>query len=219
MTDYFIALLIIFLLWLLFLVSDKNKIRTILTSFLIAPFVIIDILLVPAYWNPETFADIPVGVEGFIFTFFISGICLSLANRFAIAQPKLHSARLYPAILAAMVFSFFAIFSSLAVHLKLFLIMGLSGILLLGEQNIKTFSILKIILSFTTLYTLAFNIWLFFAPSAIEWWNPNNTTGIYVIKMPIEEMLFAICFAIFISTAHIFGRIYKESVIKSSPNS
>jgi hypothetical protein len=79
MYAYSIAVVLTFFIWLLlFLVNKTTRREMLVIGMLITPFVVLDTLTVPNYWEPITIFNLPVGIEGFLFTFFMAGIAAVL---------------------------------------------------------------------------------------------------------------------------------------------
>lgn len=67
--------LISFALWLFLYLRRKDLRQMMLVmSFCAMPLAVFDLVFVPAYWVPITLFNIPVGIEGFLFSFSVGGV-------------------------------------------------------------------------------------------------------------------------------------------------
>lgn len=213
MTDafpYWLAIFITGTIWFILFFFNKVLRREMLaTSFLITPFVFIDYFTTPNYWSPKTIGNIPVGLEAFIFTFFLAGIAgviyeiifhkQIVKRKF---QLKLSNLLIFmPALVLA-----FVIFSSFNINVIFFIIFSLlfmAATIILLKKNLFNNAVLSA-LTFGLLYFLVFNFWQVLVPQSLGWWNLNNLSGILLGRIPLEELAFAISFGAFTGPLYEF---------------
>jgi hypothetical protein len=168
---------------------------------LLAPFAVLDVITVPVYWSPITLFNFPVGIEGFLFTFFITGIASSLydiskprQNAVVKLQAKLLLPLMVPAIYTLLVVLYFKLNP-----IYLFIIGFLSmGMVIVCIRKDLFWGALRSSVLFGILYISVFTIWLLLIPSNIDWWNSVNLSGLHVGLVPFEEVLFAFSLGVFV---------------------
>ncbi len=200
---YILVLFLTGSLWTLFFFIFKNLRRElILTSLFIAPLVFIDYFATPGYWTPVTMFNIPVGIEGVIFTFFIAGIASIIfeivsSRKLNRKKPKIEVKKtlyfIVPGIIALI--SWMILGFNFIYLVILFLILG-SLLINYFRRDLILNSIVSAFV-FTCIYVVFFSIWIYLAPHAIYWWNAINLSGIRLGVVPIEEVLFALSFGSF----------------------
>lgn len=169
---------------------------------LAAPLALFDILYVPSYWLPKTLFDIPIGIEGFIFSFEIGALATGL-----FAYSKRHSYRkgrakfdlklFMPfAVVLPVAFAFNAIFPvNIAIGMYVGLIAGIVCILYLRKDLLKN-TLIGMSL-FGVIYFLAILIWANLFPYTTEWFTVNNLPRIFIYNVPLYEIIFGFLFAAF----------------------
>ena len=76
---YFWINIVAGVVWLiLFLLRKDLRREIVVMSFIATPLAILDVFFVPGYWRPQTFMNIPVGIEGLIGSFEIGGIAAAI---------------------------------------------------------------------------------------------------------------------------------------------
>jgi len=196
MMEYWIAVLITSLVWCaIFILLPRNRKEMLITALLLTPSVIVDVITVPEYWSPKTTFNIPVGIEAFFFTFFISGIAAVCAKLIlGESKKKLVKFQLKKLVYfsPALVISFFTwqIFKFNGM-IAVILCMALVNVTMLFSRKdlIRNFLYSSII--FSILYVAAYCLWLLICPECKDWWNKDEIIG-YAWVMPYEEIFFAL---------------------------
>lgn len=161
--------------------------------------VTLDYFLIPEYWTPQTLFNLPVGIEGYVFTLLIALVSMSiwvLLTNTSLEKPTLFIifqkfAILIPVILIILIPAFNFV--------KLYLAMLAAGLILHVAYRTNPNTVIKHLFIFVFIYFAAINLWLALVPNGINWFNFANLSGILVIKAPLEEIIFAGCFAILTS--------------------
>lgn len=198
---YFIGGIILGIVWLVLLLLRKNLRKEIVFgSILGLPFGLSEFLFVPEYWNPPSLFDLihrlGFGIESFMFAFFTSGIASVLYEtlfhkglRKINANYKTH---ILPYALAISIFLFLeVIFPSKSIYSLIFSFLLAAVIIIIKRPDL----LLEIIISglaFGVLYFLLFLVFNQLLPNFIATtYTLKNFAGIYIMGIPIEEVLFA----------------------------
>lgn len=202
--------LIILALWAAIYVA-KRDFRPIMlpVSLLTMLFGLTEPLFVPEYWSPPSLFDLAektgFDIESFIFSFAIGGIGAVLYNLVfpTVVVPLDETEKKH----ARHSFHLFALFVPYAVFPLLAFATGLNhiycGIIALFAGALGTIycrpdltrKILVGGLLFTVLYFLYFGSILIFFPDYIKtYWNLDAISNLFILGIPIEELLFAFSF-------------------------
>ena len=185
------------------------------------PFGLTEPLFVPEYWNPPSLFNLAsttgFDIESLIFSFAIGGIGAVLYESFfkikhrKMTQRERHSKRHRFHMLAltspVIVFLFLFFFTNINPIYSASIAMFTGGIAaILCRPNLKQ----KIIISgiiFLLLYFLFFLFFNLIYPYAVtEFWNLSAISGILILGVPIEELMFGFTFGMIWSSLyeHIF---------------
>ncbi len=218
---YLIGSLVLLVVWIgLFLARPKLRKKVLLVSSLTAPLGLTEPFFIPAYWEPLTLFDLArryrVDIESIIFSFAVGGIAAVIYEFISGAREKRLAHRVQHQVHHQ--FHTLAVLSPIAVFAFFFLltpinpiysaIIGLTfGALATGWCRPDLIpSIKKGALLFSGLYFVIFLItfvWLF--PSYVEMvWKLSSLTGILVVGVPLEEILFAV------ALGAMWGSIYEH---------
>ncbi len=227
--EWLVFSLILLGIWLVIFLSNKIvRKEMFLVSLWTMPFGLTEPLFVPEYWNPPSLFNLAArtgfDIESLIFSFAIGGIgSVIYETIFKIKHEKMtkhemHSKRHR--------FHLLALFSPIIIFLILFFLTNLNPIysssiamffggisMMLCRQDLKK----KIFVGgflFLSLYLIFFLSFNFVYPYAVEsFWNLSAISGILVLGIPLEELIFAFGFGIFWSGVyeHIKWNRIKES--------
>ena len=210
---YLGAAVLIFLVWLIFFLRRKDLHREMLTmSLLAAPLGFFDLWAVPLYWTPVTLGNIPVGVEGIIYSFCLGGITAVLYTEIARKTPvhmrKYHKSVSLLVLTAALVVLAILAFSRVVnpvIVLYAALLTGL-GVALFFRKDLVRGTIFGA-LSFGLLYFIVLKVWITLFPGVIHWFHFAGLPMIYIWGVPLYEILFGTLFAALWGNAYelIFG--------------
>jgi len=225
MNPWLISSLALFAVWLLIFLLNKNLRRKMIFGSLITmPLGLTEPLFVPEYWNPPSLFNLAAttgfDIESFIFTFSIGGIAVVLYEIFFKAKHKkiskyeMHGKRHR--------FHLLALLSPVIVFLALYLLTNLnpiySGIIamftggfaaVLCRPDLKT-KVLAGGFLFLLLYFAGFLIFNFLYGKGVEQiWNLSAISGILILGIPIEELLFALSFGMMWSSIYEHIKWYK----------
>lgn len=158
-----------------------------------------EFLFIPAYWNPRTLFDLaPFEIEGFILMFFVGGIASVLYDElFRKREVKdfkrhyLHYAilLLMPAsLLVTMVLFDF----NVAYHFSIAMFAGAVGISIIRRDLLRESFLGG--LAFVFVYFLVIKTVFLLFPTGLQYWNIASLSHIFVLGIPIEELLLAFTF-------------------------
>jgi len=217
---YLTAALIFIAVWIVLFVLRKDLRREMIVMSLIAtPLGLFDIIAVPLYWQPQTLFNIPVGIEGLVYSFALGGITSVLYAE--IAHKRFQHIHKYHKgaaliVLAATAAIFLPLALEKVIHpaiiIYIILLTGLGVMLYLRKDLVK--SSLIGAFSFGILYFILIKTWLTIYPAAAEWFIFKGLPQVHLLGVPLWELLFGIIFAAYWGNVYqlIFGyRLVKKS--------
>lgn len=171
------------------------------------PLALSDIFYVPQYWRPETLGNVPVGIEGFLFSFEAAGICtviypavfqMHLRPDPSVETFPLRKLAARPILIAVLPLPVSALVSGV-LHTNLE--WGLYAGLLASTALTATVrpDLLKPQLlaaaTFLPLYAAALVTWIAVFPTVHEWFTLWRMPHWYLLGAPLEEIVFGCLFA------------------------
>lgn len=223
--EWFIFSFLLLIIWfIIFILRKTTRKEMFIVSLFTMPFGLTEPLFVPEYWNPPSLFNlasiIGFDIESLIFSFAIGGIGAVLYESFIKTRHKkmgrreMHSSRHRYHLLA--------LFSSIIIFLLLWFLTDLNPIysaslsMLIGgiaamfcRPDLKK----KILMGGILFLVLYFVFFLFFSliyPNAIEqFWNLSVLSGILILNVPLEELIFAFTFGLMWSSIYEHIKWYK----------
>ena len=214
--------LILLSIWLLiWIISYKSRKEMFWVSFFTMPFGLIEPLFVPEYWNPPSLFDLAAktgfDIESIIFSFAIGGIgaviyeTIFKVKHKKMSRHEMHSKRHRFHLLAltspVIIFLPLLFFTKLNPIYSASIAMFIGGIAaILCRPDLKR----KILVGgviFLALYFIFFMLFNLAYPGLVlEIWNLLAISGILIIGVPLEELMFAFTFGMLWSSIyeHIF---------------
>ncbi len=220
---YLTGCLILFAIWLLIFWRRKDLRREMLwASCLGLPFGIVDYFLVPEYWHPDSLFGLMkvygAGLESFFFLFVMAGIASvayqSLHKRRSlrrISGEKKRGRHLGLLLLVALVYVLASVLSpAKSVY---YLMMG-GGLGALATSYYRP-DLRKQMFASAFLFSLVyFAVFVFlnliFKGWVQEFYNLNNTWGILILGVPLEEIGVAFFAGSFWSTLYEYTKSYRD---------
>jgi len=200
--SYLVRVLIFGVAWLACYFLGKSYRAEIRWGTLIsAPMALTSILFVPQYWTPPSLFDldqrIRVGIEDVLWAAAVGGIASAVAEillkeRLSALRKGVRKRHFVPFVVVVVVFIVLQLLhpGKTIYNTIIAFAIGAAVIAVLRSDLIPT--MLAGALSFALLYFALFLIFLFFYPGFIErYYNIPNLVGIYILGVPIEELLFA----------------------------
>lgn len=200
--SYLVGVLIFWVTWVACSIVGKTYRAEIRWGTLIAaPLALTSFLFVPQYWTPPSLFNldqrIRVGIEDFLWAAAVGGIAsvvgeIFLKERLAAIRQSRHKRHYAPFLLVVLVF-FVLEFWHPGKTMNNTIISFAGGALVLGYVRRDLVPLmLTSALSFTVLYFVLFLCLLVLYPQFVQrYYNLRNLLGIYVLGVPIEELLFA----------------------------
>lgn len=225
MNEWLVFSLILLGIWVVvFLLSGKSRKEMLWASTFTTFFGLTEPLFVPEYWRPPSLFNLAFktgfDIESLIFSFAIGGLGVVLyelffsVKHYKMSKHEMHSARHKWHLLA--LFSGPIAFIILSVTLSMnpiysasiaMFVGGISAMLCRPDLKNKTFigGVLFLVLYFV--FFLSFNL---IYPSAVtQYWNLSSISGILLLGIPIEELIFAFTFGMMWSGVYEHIKGYK----------
>jgi hypothetical protein len=225
MPPYLSLAMLMSCIWIiLFIYQRQMRARMLAMSIVVIPFAFFDYFSQPAYWQPETMLDIPVGIEGVLFGFSFGGVAAVIFN----AKDAKHSGyyktsfsfRNMLSLLPVMLISI-GIWAMFGVNMMITLPVGLLAgwVIIIYFRHDLARRLLLSSLYFGILYSLVLSFWLVLFPAAQQWWNLSVYGGIAVNEVPLGEVLFGFLFGGFWNAGYEFVVISRRMPLHVSlPN-
>lgn len=194
-----------------FAISPKQRSMMLWAGALTAPFGLTEPLFVPEYWNPPTLFDLAqrtgFDLESLIFTFAIGGVAVVLYNRLAgqsvtrfpegarsMRRHRLHGlALLTPAI----AFTLLSMFGWNPIYPAMIAMVAGAAAAVLCRPDLLAKTLVGGLL-FAGYYALFMLGLVLTAPGYIEQvWNLPALSGVILLGIPVEELLFGFAFGLF----------------------
>jgi hypothetical protein len=200
--SYLVGVLIFGAAWLAcYLIGKSYRVEIRWGTLISAPMALTSILFVPQYWTPPSLFDldqrIRVGIEDVLWAAAVGGIAsvvaeILLKERLSALRKGVRKRHLAPFVVVVVVFIVFELWhpGKTIYNTIIAFAIGAAVIAVLRSDLIPTMLIGA--LSFALLYFALFLVFLFLYPGFIQrYYNIPNLLGIYLLGVPIEELLFA----------------------------
>ena len=216
--EWLVFSLILFAIWLIIFLFNKGIRKEMFwISLFTMPFGLTEPLFVPEYWNPPSLFNLAAitgfDIESLIFSFAIGGIgsvlyvMLFKAKQIKMNRHEIHGKRHQYHLLALL--SPVAIFALLHLLTELNPIYSASIAMLIGgiattlcRPDLKKEILMGGILFFL-LYFLFFLFFVLAYPYAVSsFWNLSAISGILILGIPFEELMFAFTYGLMWSSAY-----------------
>lgn len=212
---------------LFILLRRPDLARPMITIGLLAmPLTFFDLLYVPDYWVPKTLFEIPLGIEGFIFSFeagaLSTGIFAYVTNKkFRRVKKRLNYTTLLPLLVVLPVAYLFSLFAPINIAISMYagMVAGILAFIFLRSGS--AMNTLVTALSFTSVYAAALFVWAGIFPDTAAWFTLTNLPRLFILNVPIYEIIFGALFAAFWGNLypHIFGYRAVDRAAKRRPAS
>jgi hypothetical protein len=200
--SYLVGALIFDAAWLACYVLGKNYRAEIRWGTLIAaPLALTSILFVPQYWTPPSLFDldqkIRVGIEDFLWAAAVGGFASAVAEillkeRLSVIRRAARKRHFAPFLVIIVVFIALEIWHSDKTIYNCIIAFAIGAVVIAFLRSDLVPTMLIGAVSFTALYFALFLIVLILYPEFVNrFYNIPKLLGIYVLKVPIEELLFA----------------------------
>lgn len=186
-------------------------------SFAGMPFGVLDYFLVPRYWHPDSlfgFIDkFGMGIESFLFLFFMSGLCsvvYEFVFRKKIKKTNGHRSHILALVAPIAVFFAFALFFPGEV-IYVFIATGIAGtfFITLARRDLLPKAIFSGML-FAVLYGFIFFLVVRIFPELVpSFYNLENIAGVFILGVPLEEVLAGLFVGSFWSISYEYAKRYR----------
>ena len=200
--SYLVGVLIFGTAWLAcYLLGKKYRAEIRWGTLISAPMALTSILFVPQYWTPPSLFDldqkIRVGIEDFLWAAAVGGIAsvvaeILLKERLSVIRKAARKRHFAPFAVVVVVFLALEFWHPGKTIYNTIIAFAIGAVVIAFLRSDLIPTMLVGALSFTALYFALFLIFLFLYPGFIQrYYNIPNLLGIYVLGVPIEELLFA----------------------------
>ncbi|MFH0876527.1 MAG: lycopene cyclase domain-containing protein [archaeon] len=196
--SYFIGCLVMGIIWTAFFIIKQNlRKQMLLISFLCAIAGFLSAFFYNSdWWRPLTITHTYIGIEDFMFGFFLSGIAAASAHIFAKveANKKYFS---YNRFFIIVVYAYLSTWLLMSAGLHSFFAAGITASVLLAIMIFSNSKLTKPAI-YSGIFTMIFLIPAYVIPSLLNpgWfskdWLINNLIGITVFGLPIEDIIWVI---------------------------
>ncbi|MDQ5893179.1 MAG: hypothetical protein QG640_190 [Patescibacteria group bacterium] len=216
---YAIGCLILFIIWILIFAQRKDlRPEMLWAGFLGMPFGLIDFFLVPMYWNPDSLFDLiekyGVGIESFVFLFLMASLAAVIYQfLFKRKAPKPKRSNHHHIVLLLATPILYVILS------VIFPLHAIYNVMIVGAAGALATAYLrkdlrKQILTSAYLFSLLY-LGVFVLVNLIcdgwvgRFYNLENTWGILIWGVPLEEIAVAFFAGAFWSTIYEYTNSYR----------
>jgi Lycopene cyclase len=216
---YLVGTGIFWVVWIVcFLLGKRYRSHIGWGTLIATPMALTSILFVPQYWTPDSLFNldrrIRVGVEDFLWAAAVGGIAsvigeVLIKDKLAALRKTRHKRHYTPFVFIVVLFIALEFWRNNTMD-NAILSAG-AGALMLAylRPNLIPLMVVSTI-SFTILYFVLFLTVLALYPDFVaRFYNLPNLLGIYVCKVPIEELLFAATFGAIWSVAYEYVHGYR----------
>ena len=200
--SYLVGVLIFCGAWVVCLLVGKRYRAEIRWGSLIsAPMALTSLLFIPQYWTPPSLFDLDtrfrVGIEDVLWAAEVGGIAsviaeMLLRERLATARSARRERHYAPFAVIVVVFLALEFWHPGKTIYNTMVAFAIGALVIAYLRSDLVPSMLVGAMSFTVLYLALFLIFLALYPEFVKrYYNVPNLLGIYVLGVPIEELLFA----------------------------
>lgn len=161
-----------------------------------------EILYLQDYWQPQTFTGTSIGIEDFLFGFFIGGITsvlyLELFNKhISKKRTRSHPTRFFFLFTTILIlFISFYVFDLNSIYASVVTFLSLAIFIYHKRRDLFVDQLMSGIFLAGMMFLL-YLLFLYIFPEAIHrWWFLKNISGVLVLGIPVEELLWAFSFGL-----------------------
>ncbi len=200
--SYLVGVLIFGAAWVAcYLLGKKYRAEIRWGTFISAPMALTSLLFVPQYWTPPSLFDldqkIRVGIEDVLWAAAVGGIAsvvaeILLKERLSALRKGARKRHFAPFVVVVVVFIALEVWHPGKTIYNTIIAFAVGALVIAYLRSDLLPTMLTGALSFTVLYFALFLIFLCLYPGFIQrYYNIPNLLGIYVVGVPVEELLFA----------------------------
>lgn len=211
--SYFLGDCIFFIIWLILFLKRKDLRKKILTmSVLVAPLgPLSEFFYLRDYWHPELLFGARIGIEDILFAFFVGGISSVIyeeifGKRFTRRHLPGHRKTMFSLaifglfwmVLGVVVFGYNSIYVSTLGFILIALVM-----LAFRHDLIKT-ALFSGFLMGCLMFVFYLSFLSIFPEAVKQWWLIKNISGILVLGIPLEELMWGFGWGMIAGPAYEF---------------
>ena len=200
--SYLVGALIFDAAWLACYLLGKNyRVEIRWGTLISAPLALTSILFIPQYWTPPSLFDldqkIKVGIEDFLWAAAVGGIAcvvaeISLKERLSRLRQVARKRHFAPFVVIVAIFVALELWHPGKTIYNCIIAFAIGALVIAVLRSDLIPTMLIGVLTFTALYFVLFLIVLRLYPEFIQrYYNVPHLLGIYILGVPIEELLFA----------------------------
>ena len=200
--SYLVGALIFDAAWLACYLLGKNyRVEIRWGTLISAPLALTSILFIPQYWTPPSLFDldqkIKVGIEDFLWAAAVGGIAcvvaeISLKERLSRLRQVARKRHFAPFVVIVAIFVALELWHPGKTIYNCIIAFAIGALVIAVLRSDLIPTMLIGVLTFTALYFVLFLIVLRLYPDFItSFYNIPHLLGIYILGVPIEELLFA----------------------------
>jgi len=180
------------------------------------PLALFDLVFVPAYWRPVTLFHIPIGIEGFLFSFSVGGIASTLYAELSRRAPRhIRGWRISAKRTLLVPLCTFVVFAAIytlgvpspEIAAYAAIVAGIALTIYLRPD--LSFSIICGSISFGVVYFICLKLWTLLFPGVQSWFTFQGIPRLFVWGVPGWEALFGFLFGAFWSNLYEVSFGYK----------
>lgn len=213
---YLVGSIIFLAVWLVFFFWRKELRREMLVmSFIAGFFTPLALIFLPDYWNPEHIAGkYPLGIEDYLFAFAIGGIAAVIYEATAGKTHTLCECRkrnpidvAIIAVAAAVIMIIFtAIFGLNSIYSNYLSFLAIFGFVIYFRRDLLVQALMSGLMVGGLMF-LFYQVWIWIYPGIIQhWWKLENISGILILGVPLEEILWGFGWGIAGGSIYEFAR-------------
>lgn len=229
---WFLWTLLFLAVWLIVYFSFKNKEcrkEMLIVSLFTSITGLAEPIFVPIYWNPPSLFDLAqktgFDIESLIFSFCAGGLAVALYEKFFKTSHKplslkerqnnRHRFHFYAILSVPIVFLFMLAFANLNPIYGAIISLIAGGVFVLYCRPDLWRKMFASSLIFLVFYLVFFLTLIFFFPGYVEKvWNLGAISGILILGVPLEELLFAVGYGFFWSGVYEHFAWRKVELVK-----
>lgn len=222
--SYFVGALAFLIVWLLCFIFSKNyKAHMIWGTVIAAPLAISSLLFIPQYWTPPSLFDLDlrfrIGIEDVLWSGAVGGIAsiigeLTLREHLSRMRSLRHKRHYGPFIFLLVLFLVLELWHPGKTIYNTIISLACCALLVACiRRNLITLMLASSAI-FTFLYLSLFLFLLTLFPEFIKrYYNLLNLLGLYILGIPVEELMFAAAFGAVWGVAYEYLQGYRVSTV------
>ena len=197
---YLLGDLMLFAVWLLLFLRKPYRREMIVMSLYFTPFTLFDWWFLQDYWSPQTFLGTRFGFESFFWTFVAGGIAAvvyeEVRNK-TLVRTKRAPGWMQVGLVVLFLLNFFVLREFVGVNsmYALYIVFLITTVFILLSRKDLFADVVGSGLLCGFLGLFFYLVYIAIFPGIVQaWWKLENLSGVLVLGIPLEELLFAFGF-------------------------